>query len=153
MSYAIVHSCPVPEKFAPFLRRMLADSGAVLQSCYRGADAEALLRRCGKSSQADLWNAWLRKAPGANPANPPGYSTHELRNDGAAYAVPRGAKLKWWQVGIDIDDAHVQAFIKAAARHGWVVTRTYPSSISEYHHVNLRRMPIWKRAIKHLKRR
>lgn len=132
---------------------MLADSGAILQSCYRGADAEALLRRLGKSSQTDLYRAWLRRDPGANPANPPGYSTHELYNDGAAYPVPRGAKLKWWQIGIDIDDAHVQAFIKAAARHGWEAARTYPSSISEYHHVNLRRMPVWKRALKRLKRR
>lgn len=128
---------------APFLRQLLAESGASLQSCYRGADAEALLKQCGKHSQTSLYDGWCRRLPGFNPANPPGFSTHELRNDGAAYSQwKRGAKIPWWAVGIDIDDAHVQAFIKAAAKHGWQVARTYPNSTAEYHHVNFRKPPL-----------
>lgn len=146
MRYAVVQGCPVPAQLAPFLRKLLAESGAHLQSCYRGTDAEALLHRLGKSSQADLYAGWVHHRPGFNPANPPGFSTHELRSDGAAYPrVPRGRKLKWWQCGMDVDDAHVSAFVAAARRHGWDVWRPYPTG-SEYHHVNFRKPPLVARA-------
>jgi hypothetical protein len=149
--YAVVAHCPVPKQLAPFLHELLQASGASLQSCYRGADAESLLRELGKMSQTDLYEGWINKRPGFNPANPPGFSTHELRNDGEAYRVPRGAKLKWWQVGLDVDDAHVQAFIAAAAKRGWKVARTYPSSHSEYHHVNFRKPPLRARVFARVK--
>lgn len=140
--YTVVQGCPAPAQLAPFLTMLLKESGATLESCYRGTDAEALLHRLGKSSQADLYNGWLRHLPGYNPANPPGFSTHELHSDGAAYPnVPRGGALKWWQCGLDIDDAHVEAFIAAAARHGWEAWRPYPTG-SEYHHVNFRKPPL-----------
>lgn len=153
MRYVVVQGCPVPKKLAPFLRKVLAESGASLQSAYRGYDAEQLLQRLGKRSQRQLYLAYLHRAPGANPANPPGRSTHELRNDGVAYtrAHPGGThagqwaagdKLPWWACGLDIDDAHVTAFIKAARRHGWTVARTYPTSKAEYHHVNFRKPPL-----------
>lgn len=146
MSYVIVQDCPVPAKLAPFLRVVLAESGARLQSCYRGADATALLHQCGKSSQAELYKGYADHRPGFNPANPPGRSTHELRSDGAAYPnVPVGGALQWWQCGIDIDDAHVVAFIAACAKHGWVAWRPY-SAGSEYHHVNFRKPPVLQRA-------
>lgn len=141
MKYVVVERCPVPEKLAPTLERILARSGATLQSCYRGADANALLHRLGKSSQSDLWNGWIRRLPGFNPANPPGRSTHELRNDGVAYRGPVGMVLSWWQVGIDVDDRHVAAFIREATREGFTVTVTYPTSPREYHHVNFRKAP------------
>jgi peptidoglycan hydrolase-like protein with peptidoglycan-binding domain len=140
--YVLVDCCPVPAKLAPVLKACLADSGATLQSCYRANDARALLHRCGKHSQTELYNGWLRRLPGYNPANPPSRSTHELRSDGVAYRGPVGRRLLWWQCGIDIDDHHVQAFIKAAAKRGFRVTVTYPSSRSEYHHVNFRKAPI-----------
>lgn len=154
MKYVEVQACPVPAKLAPFLRKLLAESGAHLQSCYRGADAQALLHRYGKHSQTELYNGWRQHLPGFNPANPPGFSTHELRNDGTAYSQwPRGARIPWWACGIDIDDAHVQAFIRAAARHGWKVARTYPSTLSEYHHVNFRKPPLRHRLKAALPRR
>jgi hypothetical protein len=143
--YVVVQGCPVPRQLAPFLTAVLGESGAHLESCYRGADAEALLRKLGKHSQA-----WLYEHQGRpeqpNPANPPGRSTHELRNDGAAYAQWKaGARIPWWACGIDIDDAHVPQLLRAAARRGWQVSRTYPSSIREYHHVNFRKPPAWRR--------
>jgi len=144
--YTLVQGSPVPNKLAPFLRTILGESGAQLQSVYRGADAEDLLRRVGKHSQRQLYDGFRRGLPGYNPANPPGFSTHELRNDGAAYSQwPRGGKIPWWAVGIDIDDAHVKSFIAAAKRHGWVVSQTYPHSRGEYHHVNFRKPPVQKR--------
>jgi Putative peptidoglycan binding domain len=141
MKYVVVDNCPVPAQLAGTLTDVLRASGASLQSCYRGADAAALLHQCGKRSQAELYDGFRRGLPGFNPANPPGRSTHELRSDGAAYPGPAGRPLLWWQVGIDIDDGHVQPFIREAARRGFTVTVTYPGSRSEYHHVNFRRAP------------
>lgn len=140
MSYAVVDGCPAPAELAPILARILARSGARLQSCYRGADAEALLARLGKHSQKWLYDHQGRPEQ-PNAANPPGRSTHELRNDGVAYPGPPGATLEWWQCGIDVDDSHVQAFIREAAREGYTVTVTYPTSRSEYHHLNFRKPP------------
>lgn len=123
------------------LRILLKRSGASLQSCYRGDDARLLLNRLGKQSQAQLWEGFQDHRPGYYPANPPGYSTHELHSDGAAYpSVPRGGRLAWWQCGIDIDDAHVPAFIAEAKKLGYDVWRPYPTG-SEYHHVNFRKAP------------
>src|SRR4051812_14977149 len=122
LRYAVIDGCPVPRLLAGKVRELKrAVPGARLQSCYRGTDAESLLRRLGKSSQRALWLLWQRRAPGANPANPPGRSTHELRSDGVAYPGPVGRKLSYWQVGMDWDDAHIEALIRAAKRRGWVL--------------------------------
>jgi hypothetical protein len=141
MKYVLVDCCPVPAKLAPTLDLILHESGAVLQSCYRADDAAALLAKCGKHSQT-----WLFQHQGRpeqpNPANPPGRSTHELRNDGVAYRGPAGIRLPYWCVGIDVDDAHVQAFIRAAAKHGLIATVTYPGDRREYHHINFRKQPM-----------
>lgn len=146
MKYVAVQNCPCPAPLAPILRKLLAESGASLQSCYRGADATALLHTLGKSSQAELYAGFRAGRPGFNPANPPGRSTHELRSDGVAYPnVPAGGVLAWWQCGIDIDDAHVVRFIAAAQKHGWLVVRPYPTG-NEYHHVNFRKPPALLRA-------
>lgn len=144
MRYAVVQDCPVPAPLAPILRRLLTDSGARLESCYRGPDAEPLLHRLGKHSQRELYWMWLHRRPGANPANPPGRSTHELRSDGVAYKGPPGRRLAWWQVGIDIDDAHVAAFAAAARRRGWHVRRPYLAG-SEHHHLNFVKPPLRRR--------
>ena len=139
--YVIVQGVPVPRKLARLMRRLLADSGARLQSCYRGDDARALLNRYGHSSQQQLWDGWVHRRPGFNPANPPGHSTHELRSDGVAYPhIPSGHRLVWWQVGIDLDDGHVRRFIAAAKRRGCKVWQPYPDG-REFHHVNFRVAP------------
>jgi hypothetical protein len=144
--YLDVQGCPVPRLLAPMLRTVLRESRSTMHSCYRGDDAAELLHKHGKHSQAELYDAWLHRRAGFNPANPPGFSTHELRNDGAAYTRwPRGGRIPWWACGIDIADSDVDRFIAAAAKHGWKVARTYPASRSEYHHVNFRRPPIHRR--------
>lgn len=141
MSYVVIDGCPAPERLEPLLREIKAAIGCTYQSIYRGSDAEKLLKANGKHSQAFLFDGFRRGLPGFNPANPPGQSTHELRSDAVAYAGPVGRQLRWWQVGIDVDDAHVAAFISAAAQRGWTAHITYPTSRLEYHHVNLVKAP------------
>lgn len=140
MEYDLIDCCPVPHRLASVVEKCLKDSGATLNSAYRGEDAAGLLAQCGKHSQKYLYDH--QNEPGFNPANPPGHSTHELHNDGVAYDAPDGAALKWWQCGLDVDDAHVRAFIDAAKAQGWIASITYPGSASEYHHLNFRKMPI-----------
>lgn len=153
MKYAVVDRCPVPAKLAPVVKECLKASGATLNSAYRGKDAEHILNKYGKSSQSQLYQGWIQKRPGFNPANPPGYSTHELRSDGVAYNVPRGMPLRYWMCGLDIGGAGARAFIDAARRRNWVVTLTYPSNPYELHHVNFRKRPFLFRPIKKGQRR
>lgn len=142
-AYVVVQRCPVPRPLAPVLTEILNASGAQLQSCYRGSDAAALLHTLGKHSQLELYQGWVNRLPGYNPANPPGRSTHELRNDGSAYKQWRtGQRLPWWAVGIDVDDEHVDDFIREAGKRGYKVAVTYPGSRSEYHHLNFRKPPL-----------
>lgn len=146
MRYTVVQGCVVPAQLAPFLSDVLHDAAATLNSCYRGADAESLLHRLGKKSQTELYDDWTHRRPGANPANPPGFSTHELRNDGAAYPQwPRGHALPWWACGIDVNDADVEHVLRVAARRGWQLAQTYPNSRAEFHHINFRKPPLLER--------
>lgn len=143
--YVLVDCCPVPEKLAPVVREVTAVTGLSLSSCYRAADAEALLKRCGKLSQSQLYYRWVHRWPGYNPANPPGRSTHECRNDGVAYAGPAGMPLAWWQVGMDWSSG--SGAVRVFNNHGYSAALTYPGSPREAQHVNLRRKPIvsiWK---------
>lgn len=137
-----VQGCPVPRQLAAVIRPSLAATGATLESCYRGSDPQgaAILHAHGKHTQEQLYDGWRRHLPGFNPANRPGTSTHELRSDGVAYSVPVGRVLDWWQCGMDIDDAHVDAFIRHLADRGVSAHRPYPAG-SEHHHVNLRARP------------
>lgn len=135
---------------------MLADASvaadAPINSCNREKRAESLLRQIGKMSQAQLWDCSRHCTAdcngNCNPANPPGLSTHELRNDGAAYNwLPRGFRLRHWMQGIDVSRERVGAFIAEMAKRGHIVTQTYPGSPSEAQHVNFRREPrvnLWK---------
>lgn len=152
MKFEAIDGSPVPAKLAPEIRRIKDLSGQHLNSCYRGSNSSAvrILKSFGKMTQAQLYNGWLRHLPGYNPANPPGLSTHELFNDGAAYAVPRGAPLRYWQVGMDWGPDSQQV-IKAAAQVGFTATRTYPTSSREYHHLNFRKEPKLRtfKALKH----
>jgi len=119
---------------------------APISSCAREEAAEPQLRQIGKMSQKQLWECSRNCRPGCNgncnPANPPGLSTHERRNDGVAYPRwRRGAFVRYWMRGIDVARDRVAAFIREAAEEGWLVTQTYPGSIAEAQHVNFRRRP------------
>lgn len=139
--FRIVGTCPCPENVAPYIKIIMDDAHATVNSIYRGDDARALLNAHGHRSQAQLYNEWLQRAPGANPANPPGRSTHELKSDGVAYpSVNPGRDLPWWGQGFDVNDADVLRVIMAARKHGWAVFRPYTSG-SEFHHLNFAREP------------
>jgi putative peptidoglycan binding protein len=137
--FEVIDQCPVPARLAPVLRRIKERSGATLNSCDRSPQAEPILRRLGKKSQRQLYEGFIKGLPGYNPANPPGRSTHERRNDGVAYAGPVGAKLPYWCVGMDWSNA--AAVVQAAAAEGFTATVTYPNNPREGHHVNFRRRP------------
>jgi len=140
--YVDVQGCPVPRQLAAVIQPSLAATGAMLISCYRGSDPQgaAILHVHGKHTQEQLYEGWLRRLPGFNPANRPGTSTHELRSDSIAYPGPTGRKLEWWQCGMDIDDGHVDAFIRSLAGRGVNAHRPYGFG-AEYHHVNLKTLP------------
>lgn len=141
MQFEVIDNCPVPAVIAPQVRLLKHDvPSAVLQSGYRGDLAMRLLKRLGKSTQAMLYNGFLRHLPGYNPANPPGFSTHELHSDGVAYRGPRGRLLRPFQCGLDWNDAAVPLLIAAARKRGWDLFRPYASG-SEYHHLNFRSYP------------
>lgn len=148
----VVDNCPCPERLARKIKLLKHDvPGATLQSCYRGEDAAHLLHQHGKHTQGELYAMWVSYSRrygrqgaidrGVYPANPPGESSHEGFSDGnSVYGVPRGGRLKWWQVGMDFDDAHIAALEHAAKKRGWTLVRPYPTG-SEYHHVNFTREP------------
>jgi GH24 family phage-related lysozyme (muramidase) len=139
MKFEIVDDCPVPAGLADCVREIKRQTGARLASCDRSKEAEPYLRRLGKQSQRQLYDGWVRRLPGYNPANPPGFSTHERRNDGTAYPGPRGMVLRYWQVGMDWSDS--EAVVRAAAKLGFTATRTYPRDQREHHHLNFRKEP------------
>lgn len=135
LRYSVIDECPCPKPMYPLLKKLKRETGCTYESIYRGTDVEKLLEHYGKHDQA-----WLYAHLPAGTANPPGRSTHELRSDGVAYAGPIGRKLVWWQCGIDIDDAHVDAVIAAARKHGWTLFRPYGAGV-EFHHVNFAHRP------------
>src|SRR5262249_27850627 len=108
-------------------------------SIYRGDDAAAILHRHGKHTQRELYQLFL-EGRGA-PANPPGFSTHELRSDGAAYPqFSRGGPAPWWAHGLDVNHWEVPHVIAAAARYGWRLFQPYHSG-DEFHHLNFASRP------------
>lgn len=145
MAFVIFAGNVAPEKLVPLLTVVQQDTGCTYTSIYRGKPARKLLAKLGKHDQTFLFEH--QNDPGFNPANPPGTSTHELRSDGVAYRGPRGRPLRWWQCGIDVDDAHVEAFIRSCNKHGWHAHITYPNSVLEHHHVNLTRPPKYSLAV------
>jgi lysozyme len=139
LHYAVIDDCPCPKPMYPLLRKLKEETGCVYQSIYRGTDVEKLLEKFGKHDQA-----WLFANLPPGTANPPGRSTHELDSDGVPYPGPIGRKLVWWECGIDIDDAHVDAVIAAARKHGLTLFRPYGAGV-EFHHVNFAHKPSrWK---------
>lgn len=144
MKYELIDCKPVPAKLAPAMRRVRATGSAVLTSCARNQEAVDFARRmgCTLSSQVELYAGWVARRRGFNPANPPGRSTHEFRNDGVAYAGRAGSKLRWWQVGQDWGTrAGAEETVREYARLGFTAAVTYPGNPREGHHINLRKMP------------
>lgn len=142
MKYKLLNGKPVPAALYDELQKIGAEAGAWLTSCARNQKAVSWARAHGASlsSQKELWDLYQRGL--GNPANPPGYSTHEFRSDGVAFAIPRGWPIRYWMVGQDwADGAHARAVCAAARKHNWVATITYPSNPQEQHHVNFRREP------------
>lgn len=136
-----VDCCPVDTRLAPVLVKIKNKIGCSYQSVYRGQAPGAQKYLTGAAPCFKHNQAWIYAHYPPGVANPPGRSTHEQRNDGVAYRGWVGMPLPWWCCGMDIDDAHVGAFIREAAREGYTATITYPGSRVEYHHVNFRKAP------------
>lgn len=109
-----------------------------------GDRREGVAEKFGKSSQAALYRCWQAVVAGrpcpcasCNPANPPGRSTHELRDDGI-YGGPVGRELEWWQLGIDATNAGGLRTVAQGA--GFDLRRPYADAREE-HHSNLFRNP------------
>lgn len=145
--------CDTTNGFGDAVALISNEADAPIVSCAREKAAEPYLKQLGKMSQQQLYDcaqAKLRthvcpdKCSGnCNPANPPGKSTHERRNDGVAYpAWPAAFKLPVWGRGIDVQRDRVGAFCSKAREHGWIVAVTYPGSLSESQHVNFRKAPV-----------
>lgn len=131
--YLTVNANPAPSLVAPYID--IITDGATVNSIYRGEDAASILHAHGRHTQAELY-----RMLGPGIANPPGFSTHELRSDGVAYPVARGTKLGQWQVGFDVNDSDVPGVIAHAHRLGWVVFQPYHAGV-EYHHLNFLSRP------------
>ncbi len=137
--FIVIQNCPTPPDIGAYIAVVVNDAHATLNSAYRGADAEHILNKHGKHSQAQLYDLFINH--GGTPANPPGFSTHELRSDGVAYPmVTRGTELKWWMQGFDVNDGDVKNVMAAARKHGWQLFQPYHSG-SEFHHLNFAQEP------------
>ncbi|MFL5825284.1 MAG: peptidoglycan-binding protein [Thermoleophilaceae bacterium] len=144
MRYELIDQRPVPSALAQDMRELKSATGATLTSCLRNQQAVDFARAQGAHlmSQQELYDGFIHHLPGFNPANKPGASTHELRNDGAAYVGPARMPLRYWQVGQDWGSkAGAEATVRAAASRGWIATVTYPHNPKEQHHVNFRKEP------------
>jgi hypothetical protein len=139
MKFVVIDECAVPARLGPEIERIKAESGATLNSCDRSPAAETILRRFGKKSQRELYEGFVKGLPGFNPANPPGKSTHERRNDGVAFPGPAGMLLRYWQVGMDWSNP--DAVVRAASKAGFTATVTYKRNAREAHHLNFRKEP------------
>jgi hypothetical protein len=81
--------------------------------------------------------------PGFFPANPPGFSSHEVRSDGIGFYGPRGHAIPRYKLGIDAvqrpgGDAH--SVVSWLNRHGYAARRPYVTA-SERHHLSFAKSP------------
>lgn len=103
----------------------------------------------GKMSQAALYACAqakkktnvcpLRCHGNCNPANKPGFSSHELRSDAQGFPGPRGRELQWWELGLDCSSA--PQLVQVLTRLGYKARRPYANSPKEAHHVNFSASP------------
>ena len=89
------------------------------------------------------------------PANPPGFSSHELRSDGHPFYGPRGKPIRRHMLGIDATQrpgGDARDLVTWLNRHGYRAKRPYIAS-SERHHFSFidpparnarRRLRAWK---------
>jgi hypothetical protein len=95
---------------------------------------KGVAERYGHQSQSALYDGFRKGLPGFNPANPPGFSSHELRSDGTHLFGARGRKLPWFKMGLDVsDDAALQRELRELGVH---VKHPYDTP-SEAHHLNV----------------
>jgi hypothetical protein len=133
---------------------------------------EAHNRQFGTKLHGQQWliDAHRRDPAHFAPANPPTMTSHCLRSDGnPAYrdsrgrVIPAGARLPWYELGIDLEDADadgrrgndVDRFLRVAHRLGYAVVRPYASG-SEGHHVVFVHSPVpalerWNQVSRHRK--
>lgn len=139
--FRVIDGCPCPEQIAPFIALVTIVQGFAVNSVYRGQDAEKILNARGHQSQTQLYEGYINHQPGYLPANPPSFSTHELKSDGVAYPhIARGDDLEWWMQGFDVNDSEVEAVEHQAVVRGWRLFRPYPSGV-EHHHLNFAAEP------------
>lgn len=97
----------------------------------------------GKLSQWALYTRWRAGRPGYFPANPPGFSSHELKSDGNKTYGSRGRSIPKYKLGIDAvnkpggDCAELVRWLNA---HGYHAVRPYPTG-SERHHFSFTKSP------------
>jgi hypothetical protein len=138
-TFITIQGCPVYRDIGAYIAVVINDAREAVNSINRSKEAEPILNRHGKHSQPQLFQLF-EEGKGA-PANRPGTSSHELRNDGVIDPhKPVGAELEWWQQGFDVNDAGVAKVEAAAKKHGWELYRPYPTG-SEFHHLNFRVAP------------
>jgi hypothetical protein len=99
---------------------------------------QGVAEKYGHQSQAALYAAFQNGT--GNPANPPGYSSHELRSDGSAcYRTSRGGKLPNYMLGIDATDAgqsdSCEHLVSTLQSMGIKAIRPYPDSRESHHFV------------------
>lgn len=139
--FITIQGSPVYADIGAYIAILVNDAHATVTSIYRGPEAAKILNKHGKHIQAQLYEGFAAHHVGFLPANPPGFSTHELRSDGVAYPqYPRGTVLPWWAQGLDVDDADANRVITQAAKRGWNLWRPYQSGV-EFHHLNFRERP------------
>jgi len=132
----------------PLLRAREHGWSGTLQSSDR---RKGVAERYGKRSQAALFSCFQRSvglggrcppecSGNCSPANPPGQSSHECRSDGRAFGSrAQGAKLAFWELGLDASDT--QRLLKVLDSLGYGARLTYPNSAREKHHINFTRDP------------
>lgn len=99
--------------------------------------------RYGKQSQWALYDGWVKRRPGYFPANPPGFSAHELKSDGHSFYGPRGKSIPNYKLAIDAVDrpgGDAKALVAWLNRHGYSARRPY-SVLSERHHFSFTKSP------------
>lgn len=97
----------------------------------------------GRQSQWALYRGWTRRDPGYFPANPPGYSAHELKSDGNPAYGPRGASIPKYMLAIDATDhpgGDCAELVRWLNAHGYHAMRPY-STASERHHFSFTKSP------------
>lgn len=106
---------------------------------------KGVAEKYGKSSQAALYDGFVHHRPGYFPANPPGYSSHELRSDGSAvYHAARGHQIPDYMLGIDAtsvgENNSCTQLVNWLNAHGYSATRPYHTG-SEAHHFIFTKSP------------